>query len=131
MNDKRRMPIRTHVATLKGDYAGWVVTLRTNIPLRTYENLVKFRTIAQKAQDTGQVDVDLICDTLKDVLVAPWNFVDAHGDPLGVPWDGEPLEGDPAGPWSAPTPEALREMDFDLLAAVLDAFGEAMSPGEA
>lgn len=68
------MPVRTRVATLDGDYAGWNATLRTNPPMRV---LTEF--------SSGQFD--RILSALREVVI-DWDFVDEEGQPLPAPADG-------------------------------------------
>lgn len=70
----RRMPVKTAVVRLDGDYAGWEATVRVNPRLSIYDELV--------GGDLAQTQQVLAA------LLRAWNFVDEEGEPLPTTLDG-------------------------------------------
>ncbi len=71
-------PVRTACIELDGDYAGWWATVRTNLKIRTFKELI-----------AG--DLDRSTKALSQILLA-WNFVDEQGQPLPSPADPAAIE---------------------------------------
>jgi hypothetical protein len=67
----QRMPVRTRMVEMDGDYAGFQATLRVNISMATLDEL-------SNAADLYPVVAG---------LVQAWNFVDEDGQPIQL---GEP-----------------------------------------
>lgn len=68
----RKLPVKTKVIALSGDYEGWHFTARTNPPLGLILEL----------QERGGVQ-ELM--TFLQAVVLDWDFVDESGEPLGPP----------------------------------------------
>jgi hypothetical protein len=75
----RRMPVRTRVVELEGDYAGWRATVRTNAP---FANFLKLASLGNT--DDGAAVLSGLAEIygLLPRLVLDWNFVDEDGEPL-------------------------------------------------
>lgn len=68
MMSERRRPVRTAQVTLPEPYAGWTATIRTNISMGVYEQLL-----------SGDWDTQF---TALAATVLEWNFVDDAGEPV-------------------------------------------------
>lgn len=66
---ERRMPIKTAVVRLDGDYEGWEATIRTNAPIYLFQ------------REIASGDADRVAAALSRIILL-WNFVDDEGEPL-------------------------------------------------
>ena len=67
----RKLPIRSKVLELDGEWEGWQFTARLNTPL-------------QAVADIASGDVDRMMKGLARIVLA-WNFVDEEGEPMPPP----------------------------------------------
>lgn len=74
----RRLPIKTRLVELDGEYAGWTATVRTNAP---FSNFLK---LAALGESDGREVLTALGElyALLPKLVFSWNFVDEEGQPL-------------------------------------------------
>lgn len=99
-----RMPVRTRVVEMDGDYAGFHATMRVNISIRQAEALAS--------------DLDDICVVLSDII-QDWNFVDEHGTPV-------PLGDDTTPHKTEIIIEGLRALPMELLKMLQIKYSEAL-----
>ncbi len=99
----RRMPIKTRVVELDGDYAGWRATVRTNAPF------ANFLRLSQLSGEDNAATVKALGEVyaMLPKLVHGWNFVDEDGEPL---------------PCNA---EGFAQLPTDLVLALVGAIGNA------
>lgn len=70
----RRMPIKTKQVELDGDYAGWTLRARTNMPIGTLLEMTSL-------DDKGMAGFERVIALLPELIVS-WNFVDTQAQPL-------------------------------------------------
>jgi hypothetical protein len=103
-SEPRRMPVRSRLVEMDGDYSGFHATMRVNISIKQAEALSS--------------DLDDICATLAGIIL-DWNFVDESGAPL-------PL-GDETTPHQAEIIiDGLRSLPMDLLRMLQVKYGEVL-----
>ena len=68
---KRKAIVKLANVELKGDYAGWKMTIRTNPPFRAFADL-------------ASGDMERMIKGLSSIIRS-WNFVNEEGDDLGAP----------------------------------------------
>jgi hypothetical protein len=74
MAAERRMPVRTATIVLNSEYEGWQATMRTNPPLRVYEEMQSGTVERVKVALAG--------------VIVDWNFVDEAGEALPASAEG-------------------------------------------
>jgi len=81
----RKLPVRTKTVELDGDYAGWEMTVRLNVPFGDFvENLGKL----QSAKTNKLSDILPPMYRLLELLISQWNFVDEKGNAIPVTKEG-------------------------------------------
>lgn len=79
------MPIRTTEISLDGDYEGWRIKVRTNVPFGRY---MEINSALQNAPvDNASAVVNAMYDLL-ELLIAEWDITDEIGNPIEVSRDG-------------------------------------------
>ena len=89
---ERRLPVRTKLVKLEGDYEGWELTMVTSLPLGVIEDL-----------QSGTLEG--LHKGLAKTIRAPWNFVDEEGNPM-----------------PDPSQETIGLLPLDLIDAVVSAY---------
>ena len=103
-SEARRMPVRSRLVEMDGDYGGFHATMRVNISIKQAEALSS--------------DLDDICATLADIIL-DWNFVTESGAPLPM--------GDEATPHQVEMIiDGLRSLPMDLLRMLQVKYSEAL-----
>ncbi len=104
--DNRKLPIKTKLIQLEGDYAGWEFTARVNPRLNSLGKLQSGR-------------FDGICEGVADTIIG-WNFVDEDGEALPSPREAMDKAKDD---YRASVKEDRRELDRDLERTLMLAAG--------
>jgi len=98
---KRRMPVRTALAALNGEWQGWEVTVRTSVPFGKYSaalgRLTAFASITKEQLEVMTPEqIAEITESIKsyidlvEMLAVSWNYVDEAGEP--IPCDRKGVE---------------------------------------
>lgn len=86
---KRKMPIRSRTITLDGDYAGWWIKVRTNVPAgRWRDAYAPMKELIDMDEEEIRLDQHWMAkynDAAAMLLAAcllDWNFVDEEGEDI-------------------------------------------------
>lgn len=104
MDEPLKMPIRTRMVELDGDYAAYHATMRMNISIKQAEALSS--------------DLTDICAALADII-QDWNFTDDKGNPLPLGDEETPRK-------PAVIIEGLRSLPMEMFRLLQAKYGEVL-----